>query len=213
MYIFVNLIIIELAVWFVRRFLAGSMGNAAYFFDTKVTFWGVLHHELSHAIAGILTGAKILKFDGYHVEQEEKTLGSVQFLTSKNSALKGIQLFCISIAPLIGAYATCSILFYFLLSPYTADAYSFFDVIGTWRFWLFLILATPIIYHADLSKQDMFNAIKGIWVLILIIGILYFLTPELITNLNSLSSYIRNMSLLLLVPPFVIGCIIRGITV
>lgn len=194
----------EFAVWFVRRFLAGSMGHAAYAFDTKITFWGVIHHELSHAIAGILTGAKIIKFDSYKLQEENKTLGSVRFRVSANPMLRAIQLFFISIAPLIGAYITCSLLFKLLLADYPL-----IETIGTWRFWLYLIIATPIIYHADLSPQDMLNALSGLWFLVLLVLIISILNPTFIANLTFLSSNVRNISLLLLVPPFLLGIILN----
>lgn len=61
-------------------------------FDTRLTYIGVIHHELSHAFLAILTGAKVLKISlAKKGTVHNGQLGSVTFAPRGPKVIRNIQ--------------------------------------------------------------------------------------------------------------------------
>lgn len=79
-------------------------------YDTRWTAIGVIHHELSHLLVALFTGARIDKFRLYRFKREEgdKALGYVNYTPRGLFLLPLLQKTAIGIAPaLFGSLNVC----------------------------------------------------------------------------------------------------------
>ncbi len=123
-----------------------------------LTFPGVIHHELSHALFAFVTGAKITQFRPFWPDKRTGTLGQVSFIARGTFFTKALQLSLSSTAPVImGTISSLLILGY--MNSHELPLY--LVVLLT-----YLIIA--IVIHASMSYADVKVMLKGIWVIFLI---------------------------------------------
>lgn len=142
----------------VRKFCYGivcreSGGRAAQFFDRKLTILGVVHHELSHALMVLISGAKL---EGIRLTQRGDTLGAVYFRPRGNILARSIQYCLVQIGPIIFGTASITILCNLVMSNQDTD------YAKTWQFWVQLIIMQQIAYHMQLQGQDVKNMMRGV---------------------------------------------------
>lgn len=215
--IFVNILIIVLCiammqgiVKFSRRWLLGAFQGAGSFFDTKATAIGVVHHELSHALFAKLTGARVDEIALFkNTTEEDKTLGYVIVSYSTRPILGAIQQFFTAIAPVVTALITTSLLAKLLLPSVISGEFKILEVPMMWQFWVFLLLATPILYHATLSWPDILVCIKGIWIIILALYVIGIVLPGALASLVIIMKNLVKFTALIMLIPISIGLIIR----
>ena len=70
--------------------------KATSFILNKLTFIGTIHHELSHALFVICSGAKLKNIELFKPDKKTGTLGKVRFITRGQSVIKSIQM-CLKI--------------------------------------------------------------------------------------------------------------------
>ena len=150
----------------VSQFLVKSVAEligcgGTYMIFNVLTFPGVIHHELSHALFAFITGAKILKIDIFHLPSADGTLGSVAYAPRGPMVLQGLQMCLASIAPAITPWLTVP-----LLSRFYQESIGFPLKI----FLLYLIFS--IISHISLSNADLKGLLKGMVLCYLLIVIL-----------------------------------------
>ena len=133
-------------------------------FMNKLTFIGVVHHEMSHLLFAILTGAKILSVHLFKPDEETDSLGSVSYAIRGPFLLRGLQAFLASIAPVICGSVSLFCMFYFVS----------FDII--WKYILFGFLGFCIFIHMDLSTADLKVAAKGLISIFIILMIANYAT-------------------------------------
>ena len=130
--------------------------NAYYRFFNYITAPGVVWHELSHALAALITLAKIDKVELYH--RTEEGLGGVYFHTRGGIIMQSIQTAVISCAPVVTG----------ILAIF--GAFSLYNM-GTIPLlaWIPIgYLLICIVLHMTMSKQDILIYIRGIWLFFIV---------------------------------------------
>lgn len=131
----------------------------AYFLCNYATFVGTIIHEYSHAMFGTLTGAKVTNIKCF--EFSGGRLGHVEFIPTGNKLKQSIQLAAIGCAPVVMGLIIEDILIKcFLCSTTTAAKI----ILG------YLILS--VFNHMSMSKSDIKNYTKGLWVILPILFLL-----------------------------------------
>ncbi|MDD7403255.1 MAG: metalloprotease family protein [Butyribacter sp.] len=139
-------------------------GKIAFFIRNRLTFIGTVHHELAHALFAWISGAKVTKVELFHVRGEQ--LGCVEFYPRGNTFTKAIQMMLASIAPVVcGAVSLC-VLSWFWCYRCTL----------TWHYILTGYLMVSILFHMNMSSQDIKNAWKGMPLTMLICYIIFYVT-------------------------------------
>ena len=132
-------------------------------YDTRWTAIGVIHHELSHLLVALFTGARIDKFRLYRFKREEgdKALGYVNYTPRGLFLLPLLQKTAIGIAPaLFGSLNVCLLGWYIMQVWQNGGTAAALCEPA--------ILMAQIAYHSCPSAQD----IKGSWISILIFALL-----------------------------------------
>lgn len=94
----------------IRKLLSIFLGSKLSIFILNYgTFIGTIHHELSHAIFALLTGAKIVSAKLFTINKYK--LGSVTYRLRGNILSKAIQQTIVSMAPLLTALPTSYMLY------------------------------------------------------------------------------------------------------
>lgn len=182
----------------------GIRPSAARVYDTKITFIGVIHHELSHLLLAILTGAKVEDVQLFSVFQKDKLLGYVSYRPRGPALLRGIQKILISIAPTVLGTITSFAGIYWLVSRWIASGTAMFL---DWRVWVLAIVISHVVYHSCPSKED----IRAMAVPITITLVLSLFSPPF-TYMAMATEYTAAMFLVMAataVPVFVVSVISR----
>lgn len=132
----------------------------AYTLVNRVAFIGVVHHELSHLLLGVLTGAKPTKVTLFKPQGDN--LGSVQFRCRGNIILRSIQGTLIAVAPTICGIFTCL----GIISMLRNMTLPLYIVV------LLIYVLVSVFFHMTMSKQDIKVMLKGypiVFILILIV--------------------------------------------
>lgn len=127
----------------------------AYLLCNYATFPGTIVHEYSHAMFGALTGAKIINIKWF--EFSGNRLGHIEFILTGNKLKQKIQLAAIGCAPVIMGCAIS----HFLIRIFTM-------VHATSAKCIVIYLIISILNHTSMSKMDIKNYIRGIWLLVII---------------------------------------------
>ena len=137
----------------IGNFIAKHMGvKSALFIMNKLTFIGVVHHELSHALFAFISGAKIREINLF--KPQGNSLGSVQIVPRGNKILKSIQLTLTAIAPVItGLISMCTIAYFVSIN---------IEIMLVWQIILIAYLFISIFFHSTMSTADLKCAIKGL---------------------------------------------------
>ncbi len=126
-----------------------------------LTIPGVIHHEVSHAFAAVITGAVVTEFKPFWPDRTTGSLGHVNFTTRGSLFIRSIQYTLTSTAPVILGTITSILLLNLTQRPMPL-------------YYLILIayLIFSILIHASMSFADVKVMLKGIWVLYIAILIL-----------------------------------------
>ena len=90
--------LIEFITMEITRGLAKHMGvSTALFIMNGLTFVGTIHHELSHALYALITGAKVTNVEVF--KPKDDRLGCVEFIPRGNWFTKALQMTLSGIAP------------------------------------------------------------------------------------------------------------------
>ena len=191
---------------FYRNF--GSKGRAVCY---ATGFIGTPVHEASHALMCLIFGHKIVEIKFFQPNSSDGTLGYVHHSYNPKNIYQKVGCLFIGIAPvLVGALILAGLLY--LLLPELFGAVSteiaavdfaedtgasfghiwrsfvlMFSYIGTWQWWVFLLIGSLIALHMTLSKEDIKGALSGI-----ITYLAIFLVVDIILALvggNLLSSF------------------------
>lgn len=156
--------IIEQLVKVLYSITASFVGNEfTYFIFNRLTFIGVFHHELSHALLATLTGAKVTKIVFFHPDGDR--LGYVEYITRGNIVMRSLQQTMASIAPVFCGALT------------SAGIYCYLGT-GTFAVWQMVLLwyaLISIILHMTMSGQDFKVMWRGIPVVYLLIVMCVYL--------------------------------------
>lgn len=132
----------------------------------RVTFIGVIHHELSHAIFGFISGAKIKSVDLFR--PKDNSLGSVKIVPRGNKIIQSFQLTLTAIAPVLtGMISLCIII---------GLTTSNFQYLKLWQLVIIIYLFISILSHSNMSKADLKCAIKGLPMCTILIFIAEYIT-------------------------------------
>ena len=113
-----------------RKMIAGLTSvSTEYYFSNYVLFFGVVVHELSHALFALITGAKITKIVLF--KPDNGSLGHVEFQTRGDAFSRALQLSVSACAPVVVG----SILL-------TALIFKVFPVLSTAIQWVLTIYAS-----------------------------------------------------------------------
>lgn len=147
------------------RFIASIAGRGfALFVANYLTFVGVAHHELSHALFGFISGAKITKISLFHPEGQ--SLGKVEMIPRGNFVTKSMQLTLSSIAPVVMGTVTEFLLYQYVWS----------NISIIWQKIILVYVMISIFLHMTMSSADIKNALKGLPICALIIFAVVYLT-------------------------------------
>ena len=168
----VILVVLGLIIHFLDSFLTDLIARVtnsavAFIIRNYLTYPGTIHHELSHALFVLITGAKLEKIN---LIPKGTMLGSVEFRTRGNFIQKSIQLSLSAIAPVICG-ATSLILMIYAVLPHCREV---------WHYILFIYIFISIFFHMTMSTQDIVNFLKGFPICLLILFIIFlFFKPDL----------------------------------
>lgn len=134
----------------------------------NLTFIGVFHHELSHALLALLTGAKINSITLFRLSHKDGKLGEVKFTPRGLGITQAFQVVLTSIAPmLMGTLSLWLLLLHAIPSAVESKSVIPATVLG--------YLAFSIFIHMSLSSQDIKNILRKIIYLLIFLFIVFFL--------------------------------------
>ena len=176
-------------LWLVLLFLVSFILNSLWrkiFLGKKYRIFlapGVIIHELSHALACRLTGAKIKEINFF--------LWDGGYVKHSKSKIPILGEFFISFAPVLGGIGTLFIFSLIFDLRFTLEIVNFQQLFFqdsiiliqeilystkqnwlSWQFWLFLYLIISIIICLIPSKEDIKNAFGGI-LIIFLLGLIF----------------------------------------
>lgn len=161
---------------FIRNFAAKHNPLGANLIN-YITFVGVMHHELSHALLAFLSGAKVTDIKLFRIHHNDGALGYVAYAPRGNFILQNVQKVVTSIAPIICGFIS-SYLLWFYIRPMAME--------NIWSICLFYYVLISIILHMSLSKQDIKVMKGGLLVVIVLITILFYvINLDLVTWIQS----------------------------
>lgn len=163
----------------VRSYTIAFGPKTAQFIDSRLTFIGVIHHELSHILLALLTGAMVTNFELF--KPNGRTLGEVRIVPRGPIVLRAIQKSLSGMAPILCGTISLYIL-YVIMNIQTSDGY-----IG-WKLVVYMLLALVINYHMSMSKQDVKISLGGIPLLFIIIYTIFLIFD---LGLNMYIGYIK----------------------
>lgn len=209
---FLVLVFAEWTLRILTNFLvAYSFGNkAADVYDGDLTFLGVIHHELSHAILALLTGAEITGMRLYiprwtrNRSENPSCLGYVYFATRGIQPLTLIQRLATGFAPALLGTATCVFCSAYIWHEWKSVGWMIFKEP---LIWLTAYAILSISHHACPSGPDMKAA--GISLAVAFtICILFPMSAELSADIQH-ATMILLIFVTLPVVPFMIAATIK----
>lgn len=157
--------IINIITRFLVKIISNFFGRGfALFVANYLSFIGVMHHELSHALFALLTGAKVNNISLFHPEGE--SLGKVEMSPRGNFLIRSIQLTMAAIAPVVMGTVTEYLLYRFAI-PWASEI---------WQQVLVIYVMVSIFLHMTMSKPDIKNALKGLPICFIIIFLVIYVT-------------------------------------
>lgn len=167
-------------------------------------FIGTPVHEASHALMCLVFGHRILEIKFFQPEPSSGVLGYVRHSYNPKSIYQRIGNLFIGIAPvLVGALILAGLLYLLLPALFSdvaaelaavdfIDDFSssfghigrafalMFSYIGTWQWWVFVLVGSFIALHMTLSREDIKGALSG-----LVTYVLIFLVADIVLALVS----------------------------
>lgn len=155
-------------------------------------FIGTPVHELSHALFCVIFGHKIEEIKLFQINSSDGTLGYVKHNYNRRNIYQRIGNFFIGIAPILVISAILYAVAYFLLPAFVSEVNalsasvstvsftvllknigtvvcSFFSLITTWQWWVFLLVGLFLALHMTLSGADIKGALSGLIFLLIIV--------------------------------------------
>ena len=123
------------------------------FICNRVTFPGVMIHELSHALFATMFGAKVTKMRLMTIRDDSR-LGYIEYITMGSPMKQGLQHTFCACAPTIMGILLELLLFHMLSNG--------FIVSNGWRIFAIYMMVS-IGDHMSMSKQDVKNYLRGSW--------------------------------------------------
>lgn len=147
------------------RFISKHLGvKMAVILNDRITFIGVVHHELSHALFALISGAKITSMDLF--KPKNGTLGSVSISPRGSGILKSIQMTLTAIAPVVTGMISMSLIVWIGIK----------NNLDIWWTVILIYLFLSILFHSTMSKADLKCALKGLPICVIIIFIVVSIT-------------------------------------
>ena len=140
----------------------GAGVSVAWFVMNILTFVGTIHHELSHALYALITGAKVKKIVIFHPEKDR--LGYVEFEPRGIWLFRAIQYTMAGIAPTVQGFITDCLLVWLLVSV----------KLPIWAVILIIYVIVSIFIHMTMSPADVKAAVKGLPIVAAIVFIICF---------------------------------------
>lgn len=159
-------ILLDFVLAIIRAIVGGgsSIGNK---FINVLTFPGVIHHELAHAIMALITGAELNEIKLFQNDPYSNALGYVIYTTRGNFIFQAIQTVFASCGPLLLGMTSLGLMSVYL-KPLVAG-----NLIATIGYYY---LFASIFFHASLSGQDI-KSMKGkILIVIVLMTVICYLT-------------------------------------
>lgn len=147
--------------------------KAAERYDTRWTAVGVIHHEFSHLLVALITGARIdgVQLYNFRRKEGEEILGYVNYTPRGLFLMRTAQKTLIGIAPgILGSFNVCA---------FGYIAWYLWQHLG-WvcmqrpSFWLCLLLMGQIAYHACPSSADIKGSIVSISIFAFMVAMTHF---------------------------------------
>ena len=218
------IVIVGLTIAGAKHFFLRSCGRAGNRVEIISGAIGTPIHELSHALFCLIFGHKIVELRLYTPRDPSGTLGYVSHSYHKRNLWHRIGNFFIGVGPLIGGSAVLLLLMWLLVpnasealfdtalgSAVANDLAAIPSAIGerawgvlsalflpenfsAWQWYLFLILAIPIVLHMKISGADLksgligFLFLAGIWLVCDLL--LFFIYPKGLYALTAGCMYI-----------------------
>lgn len=147
-------------------------GKTAFFIRNRLTFVGTVHHELSHALFALISGARVTRVELFRVRGDQ--LGCVEFYPRGNGFTRALQMTLASIAPVVcGTGSLCLLVWVWL-----------FCCGEVWQYALVGYLGISIFFHMNMSGQDVKNALRGMPFTVLLCYLIFFITKINLLPLN-----------------------------
>ena len=147
----------------IAKSLAKGVGvSVAIFIMDYLTFIGTIHHELSHALYALITGAKVTKVEVF--KPTGNRLGCVEFKPRGNWITKSLQYTFSAVAPTVQGFVS-EVLLYKLFTYLQGPL------------WLKIVIGyvmASIFIHMTMSSADVKAAWKGLPFVALLILVICF---------------------------------------
>ncbi len=158
----IGLIIDEISKYLAKALAKTVEISITLFVMNYLTFIGTVHHELSHALYGFVTGAKITKVELF--KPNGTTLGQIQIVPRGNVVFRSFQLCMSAIAPTVqGLITECLLLKFF---PAQSEI--------IWLKAIIVYVMISIFIHMTMSIQDIKSALKGLPICMVLVFIVCF---------------------------------------
>ncbi len=174
-----------------RRFYA-NFGSDARKVCYATGFIGTPVHELSHALFCVLFGHKITEMKLFQIS-DDGTLGYVAHSYNPRNLYQRLGNFFIGVAPILVISTLLFFLSKWLMPAFSSTVASvagslnlsdfgsffgalgsiflaFFAQIGTWQWWVFLLIGVFLSLHMTLSGADLKGSVSGL--VVLLVGLL-----------------------------------------
>ena len=200
------IVVFGLLISLCRRTFLKTTGYTGYKILLITGAIGTPIHELSHALACIIFGHKVVEMKLYQPGNVDGTLGYVNHMYNPKNLYHSIGNFFIGIAPILGGSGVLLLLMSWLVPGVHAEfsrAASQIDVTNVGGYvgffggvlgavfspknlinaswWIFILLALMIASHMELSGADLKGSYQGLITLAVILlvmdAILYFVAP------------------------------------
>ena len=167
--------VVEFIVTIAYKIVAKIFGEkfALVLFD-YTTFLGVFHHELSHALLAIMSGAQVIKVVLF--QPKDNRLGYVTFKTRGSAFASSIQNTMIATAPVVCGCISLHFLFSFLQS----------QELEKWLVIIIWYLIVSIVIHMSMSTEDFRIMWKGL-------PVFFFIVLFLVSILDIRLDYILSL--------------------
>lgn len=146
------LLVACLAAVVVISFLSGLLASTAGgLVADYLTFPGVIHHELSHALLASVCGARVTRVVLFKIDHADGQLGYIEYVPRGSRVLQNLQKTMSGVAPVLCGAITVSLFYVFVLPG-----------VSGWGMFLVWYLMVSIAVHMNLSRSDWRNAGSGL---------------------------------------------------
>ncbi len=149
---FISSMVLRKLLGFISR-----TGKLYLFVVNRLTFPGVMYHELSHALFAFITGAKVNEIKLY--QKKDGHLGYVKYTPQGILPIRSVQMAFTSCAP---------VLMGIILEMIIMGIFYSFHFVPKMTKVVLAYLFISVLLHMDMSKEDVKSYIKGAWSIMII---------------------------------------------